>query len=164
MKDTSRKIYLYDTYRGMPRPTEEDIFTYTGEAAIDMYEKKKNGEYSNWRVCTLKEVKKNMFSTKYPKENLIFTEGKVQDTVPGTFSDSLALLSLDTDWYESTLHELNHFFPLLVNGGVIQIDDYGYLTGQKKAVDEYIRKNNIPILLNRIDHFGRIGIKRVIYK
>ena len=90
---------------------------------------------------------------------MIFIEGKVEDTVPGEFSDSISLLSLDTVWYEPTLHELNHFFPLLVNGGVLQIDDYGTWTGQKKAVDEYLRKNNIPILLNRIDDSGRIGIK-----
>ena len=42
--------------------------------------------------------------------------------------------------------------------GVI-IDDYGYWTGAKKAVDEYFSENNIPFLLNRIDSSGRIGTK-----
>ncbi|MCJ7472340.1 MAG: TylF/MycF family methyltransferase, partial [Actinobacteria bacterium] len=123
MKDTNRKIYLYDTFKGMIRPTKEDVYSYSGVEAINIYEKKQNGEYSDWCFSALDEVKKNMFSTKYPEENLIFIEGKVQDTVPGTFSDRVALLRLDTDWYESTLHELNHFFPLLVNGGVLLVDD-----------------------------------------
>ena len=68
-------------------------------------------------------------------------------------------MRLDTDWYESTKHELTHLFPLLSSGGVIIIDDYGHWQGAKKAVDEYFEENNIKILLNRIDYTGRVGIK-----
>ena len=66
---------------------------------------------------------------------------------------------LDTDWYESTKHELTHLFPLLSKNGVLIIDDYGYWEGARKAVDEYISDNNIQILLNRVDSTGRIAIK-----
>jgi len=71
----------------------------------------------------------------------------------------IALLRLDTDWYESTAHELKHLYPLLVPGGVIIIDDYGHWEGARKAVDEYITAEKLPLLLNRIDYTGRIGIK-----
>jgi len=109
--------------------------------------------------ASLSEVKKNMFSTGYPQENLVFIKGKVEDTVPTRVPPQIALLRLDTDWYESTKHELNYLYPLLVKQGVLIIDDYGYWAGSKKAVDEYISQNNVPILLNRIDHTGRIGVK-----
>ena len=66
---------------------------------------------------------------------------------------------LDTDWYESTKHELTHLFTLLSKNGVLIIDDYGYWEGARKAVDEYISDNNIQILLNRVDSTGRIAIK-----
>ena len=79
--------------------------------------------------------------------------------MPGYLPSGIALLRLDTDWYESTKHELEHLYPLLVSGGVIIIDDYGHWKGAKKAVDEYIKDNNLPLLLNRIDYTGRIGIK-----
>ena len=45
--------------------------------------------------------------------------GPVEETVPSQAPDSLALLRLDTDWYESTRHELEHLYPRLVDGGVL---------------------------------------------
>jgi len=66
---------------------------------------------------------------------------------------------LDTDWYSSTKHELTHLYPILVKKGVLIIDDYGFFTGAKKAVDEYIKNNKLRILLNRVDYTGRIAIK-----
>ena len=86
-------------------------------------------------------------------------KGKVEDSIPQTLPGKIALLRLDTDWYESTAHELKHLYPLLVPGGVIIIDDYGHWEGARKAVDEYIEANKLPLLLNRIDYTGRIGIK-----
>jgi hypothetical protein len=100
-----------------------------------------------------------MAMTNYPQDKLNYVVGKVEDTIPETLPRKIALLRLDTDWYESTLHELNHLYPLLTEGGVLIIDDYGHWQGAKKAVDEYIEKNKLKILLNRIDYTGRIAIK-----
>ncbi len=72
--------------------------------------------------------------------------------------DKIALLRLDTDWYESTKHELEYLYPALVKNGVLIIDDYGFWAGAKKATDEYFSGPN-NILLVRIDNTGRIGIK-----
>jgi O-methyltransferase len=86
-------------------------------------------------------------------------KGKVEDTVPKNAPEKIALLRLDTDWYESTRRELVHLFPRLVPGGVLIIDDYGHWQGARKAVDEYIAGNQVKILLNRVDYTGRIGVK-----
>ena len=83
----------------------------------------------------------------------------MEETIPTHIPHAISLLRLDTDWYESTKHELTHLFPLLSPGGVIIIDDYGHWQGAKKAVDEYFEENKIKILLNRIDYTGRIGVK-----
>jgi hypothetical protein len=88
-----------------------------------------------------------------------YVKGKVEETIPSVIPEKIALLRLDTDWYESTRHELIHLFPRLVKGGVLIIDDYGYWKGARKAVDEYIRENKIQILLNRLDETGRIALK-----
>lgn len=98
-----------------------------------------------------------MQSTNYPAEMLVFIKGKVEDTIPKTMPKHIALLRLDTDWYESTKHELLHLYPLLSKSGVLIIDDYGYWAGSKKAVDEYFSKGEM--LLNRIDYTSRIAIK-----
>ena len=82
----------------------------------------------------------------------------MEDTIPKKAPQMISLLRLDTDWYESTRHELIHLFPRIAPFGVIIIDDYGHWQGVREAVDEYIRENNIKILLNRVDYTGRIGV------
>ena len=153
--EEKRKIYLYDTFTGMSEPTEKDKLISTAIPAIDIL-KEDNGVLA---FAPLDEVKRNMLFTDYPEENIIFVKGKVEDTIPGTLPSCVSLLRLDTDWYESTYHELRYLFPLLSDKGVIIIDDYGYWAGAKEAADKYFHENKIPILLNRIDYTGRLGIK-----
>lgn len=149
--DMSREIYLYDTFSGMSTPTNVDI-THNGIPAQKIFSK---------ILCysPLEEVKSNVYSTGYPNNKFHFIQGKVEDTIPENVPEKIALLRLDTDWYESTKHELNYLFPLLSHKGVIIIDDYGFWQGARKAVDEYILENKICILLNRIDYSSRIGLK-----
>ena len=106
----------------------------------------------------LDDVRHTLACSGYPAERVHYVVGKVEDTVPGTMPDAIALLRLDTDWYESTLHELVHLFPRLVPGGVLIVDDYGYWQGCRKAVDEYFR--DAPILLSFVDDTGVVGVKR----
>ncbi|MBS1525887.1 MAG: class I SAM-dependent methyltransferase [Bacteroidetes bacterium] len=157
--DQGREIYLYDTYEGMSEPTEQDK-VFTGTAADDLMKSSaKDDPTSVWCYSALEEVQNNVGILKYPAQKIHFVKGKVEDTIPKTMPGKIALLRLDTDWYESTAHELRHLYPLLVQGGVIIIDDYGHWEGARQAVDEYIISEKLPLLLNRIDYTGRIGIK-----
>ncbi len=157
---TDRKIYLYDTFEGMTEPTEKDV-DLKGKNAKDSYEEiLKNSNEPGWCFANLIDVKSNMNLTKFTENNIIYVEGKVENTIPSIVPpSSIALLRLDTDWYESTKHELNHLYPKIENNGVLIIDDYGHWEGCKKAVDEYFNENKINILLNRIDYTGRVAIK-----
>lgn len=112
-----------------------------------------------WVYCSLEEVKTIVLGTDYDPAKVHFVKGKVEDTIPEQAPQQIALLRLDTDWYESTRHELIHLFPRLSRGGVIIIDDYGHWQGARTAVDEYIQENQLQLLLSRIDYTGRIGIK-----
>jgi hypothetical protein len=151
---TDRKIYCYDTFEGMAKPGDED-----GDWEKAEWEKNKiNDQLNKWCLSSLEEVQANMESTGYPKENIVFIKGKVEQTIPGTLPGKLALLRLDTDWYESTKHELYHLYPLLEKGGILIIDDYGAWPGARKAVDEYFAMNE-PVYLNRLDFTGRLVIK-----
>lgn len=87
----------------------------------------------------------------------MYVKGKVEETLRHTLPTQIALLRLDTDWYESTKIELEVMYPVLGNGGVIIVDDYGTWEGARKAVDEYFKK--VPMLLNKIDDTGLIGVK-----
>lgn len=151
---TNRKLYLYDTYEGMAKPGEMD-----GQSEKDEWESLRVNDSLN-KMCysPIEEVKANMAKTGYPSENIVYIKGKVEDSIPSTLPDGIALLRLDTDWYDSTRHELKFLYPLLSSKGVLLIDDYGAWEGARKAVDEYFAgKTNI--YLHRIDWTGRLIIK-----
>jgi hypothetical protein len=156
---THRKIYLYDTFQGMVEPSDRDTVSWFRRKAIFRWQRSQKSAQNLWCYASLSDVRSNLLATGYPKENLIFVQGKVEETLSQTLPDKIALLRLDTDWYRSTLHELTHLFPRLTALGVLIVDDYGHWEGQKQAVDEYFRHNDISMLLTRIDYGARIGIK-----
>lgn len=157
--EPQRDLYLFDTFAGMPAPTEFDR-DFRGRSAKKSFDRRRfSNDSSNWCYAALPDVKSNLESVGYPPEKIHYIVGKVEQTLPGTKTGDIAILRLDTDWYESTRHEMVHLFPRLVKGGVLIIDDYGHWKGARKAVDEYFEEQKIPILLNRIDYTGRIAVK-----
>lgn len=159
LDDQDRDIYLFDTFTGMSEPGAEDL-SYRGDSASEQYRLQKRADgVTDWCHGPLDEVKANVTSTGYPVDKIHFVEGKVEDTIPGESPDQIAILRLDTDWYQSTRHELVHLYPLLSPGGILIIDDYGYWQGARKAVDEYIEENDLKLMLHKIDHSSRITIK-----
>jgi len=155
----NRKIWLYDTYKGMSRPTDKDINSGFRERAFYKWKHRQKATHNNWCYSPISNVKENLHSTGYPEENLKFIVGKVEDTIPREIPNKISLLHLDTDWYESTYHELKHLFPLLSKNGVLIVDDYGFWQGSRDAVDQYFKENSIKLLFNRIDYNGRLFIK-----
>ena len=140
-----------------PETVDVNIHGTTAEDYLSAFEKSEDSRA--WAIASKEQVKDNIYSTGYPKEKFKLIEGQVEDTIPGIMPEKISLLRLDTDWYESTKHEMNNLFPLLVKNGVLIIDDYGHWAGCKKAIDEYIKENDLCVLLNRIDQTGRIAIK-----
>jgi len=157
--DTSRDLYLFDTFEGLTAPTAADS-TFSGQSADSLLaNEKKQAGTGIWCVAGIEDVKANLLSTGYPAERLHFVKGSVEETLPAAAPDQLALLRLDTDWYESTRHELLHLYPRLVRRGVLIIDDYGHWQGARKAVDEYFDAAPMRPLLSRLDYTGRIAVK-----
>ena len=156
----NRHLYLYDTYAGMTAPTDADK-AHSNETAASLLAKDavKKTESVVWAYSSLEEVKANIALTGYPADLIHFVEGDVLKTIPVTIPEKISLLRLDTDWYESTKHEMIHLYPKLEEKGVLIIDDYGFWQGSRQAVDEYMAANNVQLLLNRIDDTGRVAIK-----
>lgn len=156
-----RELYLFDTFEGMPPPMARDV-SHWGEPASEAYARFRGGGAGGIfeaNAVPLEEVKAAVLGVGYDPSRIHFIRGKVEDTLPAASPGPIALLRLDTDWYESTKHEMEHLFPLLSRGGVLILDDYGEWQGARTAVDEYIARNAVKILLNRIDHTGRIAVK-----
>jgi O-methyltransferase len=154
---TDRDLYLFDTFEGMTQPTEEDVL-HSGEPAVDVLAASDRSS-NDWGIASLDEVRDNVLGVGYPAERIRFVQGPVEETLPEHAPFEIALLRLDTDWYSSTRHELEHLYPRLVRGGALIVDDYGWWRGARRAVDEYVAAHALPLLLNRIDYTARIAVK-----
>lgn len=156
--DTGRTLHLFDTYEGHPKPDSKLDVDMWGNRAVDEWiDLRKTDETSDWARVTIDEVRANMQSTGYPMDKVKLVKGMVEKTAAANVPEKLALLRLDTDWYASAKVSLEVFWPRLVVGGVLIVDDYGHYKGQRKAVDEFFSGN--PQLLHRIDYSCRAIVK-----
>lgn len=152
-----RELWLYDTFEGMPPPGEADFAPQLGRHADELLSGDDGLAAGTRAVASLDVVRANMARTGYPDDQTRYVKGKVEETIPAQAPSRIALLRLDTDWYESTRHELEHLYPRLQSGGILIIDDYGWWDGARKAVDEFFADR--CVFLTRIDQTGRIAVK-----
>lgn len=156
--DTTRRLVLFDTFEGLPMPDKEKDIDVLGNSNYDEWTRhRRTDASSDWACASLEEVQRNMTSTGYPFDKITFVKGLVQDTIPENSPDEISLLRLDTDWYASTVCELQNLYPRLSENGVLIVDDYGHLRGQRQAVDEYFSRQ--AVLLSRVDYSGRLMVK-----
>ena len=159
-----RDLYLFDTFSGMTEPGPHDTSEHEPPATetwrgADEQGRRAWPEVFGADVYDEESVRGVLLDTGYPPERIHIVKGPVERTLPGAAPTDLALLRLDTDWYESTWHELDQLYPRLGDGGVLVIDDYGHWEGARRAVDEYFATRAEPLLLSRIDYTGRIAVK-----
>jgi len=130
--EKGRKIHLFDSFIGIPKagPKDNIIRPLVGGT---------NGELvtSGVSACSSADVREYMRDWGVPPDLLVYHEGWFQETVPVSGIDSIALLRLDGDLYESTLVCLQHLYPKLSKGGWCIADDYG-LDGCREAVNQFL--------------------------
>lgn len=161
---TDRDVYLFDTFEGMTEPGEHDV-SPLDPPARETWEATTAAGERGWselfapEIFNFDDVRATVLGTGYPAERIHFVKGPVEETLPAAAPDRIALLRLDTDWYESTRAEMDHLYPRLATGGVLIVDDYGHWEGARRAVEEHFAAHGSPLLLSRIDYTGRIGVK-----
>lgn len=141
-----RKYWLFDTFKGMPKPDLIDT-NYRGGTVHHKPE--------GWLAASRKVVEAN-FARRglFDDQQVVFVEGMVEETLLLThLPERICYLRLDTDFYSSTRIELEVLYPRLESGGALVIDDYGWWHGAQKATDEYF--NDAPHMIE-IDRSARL--------
>lgn len=158
---SDKQLYLFDTFLGMTEPTEVDKDFTNNVSANERYIQNQEKDYNKWCYASLEDVKNNFKDMNLSIDGVNFIKGDVKETLSRKHNipTKISVLRLDTDWYESTLLELNILYPILSHRGNILIDDYGHWQGSKKAVDEYFEKIKKKPLFNVTDYTGRSAIK-----
>jgi hypothetical protein len=155
-----RDIYLFDTFCGMTAPSEIDVTQRSGIPASVLLREGHERYQRVLAACAIEDVKANFIQCGLDFEGVKFVAGPVEETLrnEANLPATIALLRLDTDWYESTKAELEILYPRLCPGGVLIVDDYDFWRGSRAAVDEYLGSKG-PLLIP-IDHESRIAVKQ----
>ncbi|AAC96429.1 hypothetical protein PBCV1_A061L [Paramecium bursaria Chlorella virus 1] len=156
-----RDIYMYDTFGGLTEPGEYDytcdtatFYTMSKEEVHKEWEKQIiNDKTNGWCYTPLEKVRDKLNSTGYPQDKLHYIVGDVMETLAKSenIPEKIAILRLDTDWYESSKIELERMYDNVVKGGIIIFDDYYHWEGQRKATNDFFESRN------QTYHFFNIG-------
>lgn len=143
---SDRTLWLFDTFEGLPAPTADD----PDRAIAELYV----GDFRG----PIDEVR-DLFDRLRILDRTRMVKGLFQETVASAEVESISVLHLDGDWYDSVLVCLDAFYDKVSPGGIIQIDDYGHWSGARKAVDEFMERRSIQAPLQRLDFTGRSLVK-----
>lgn len=142
-----RKHYAFDTFEGMPDPGDND--RHGKKAAAD----------GGWGAGTCAAPESSLMEAARlvgAAEVVVPVKGLFADTLPRTRQEigPVAFLHMDGDWYSSTMDILEHLYDQVVPGAPVQIDDYGYWQGCKKAIAEFESRRKVHFDLATIDSTG----------
>lgn len=166
-----RHLHLFDAFEEICQPDENfddkalvsEVKKLTGTKAFEEKLAPLKGIYNQFGGPGTLEINKKLLeeTIQYPKELLHYHVGWFQDTIPADAAaiEKIAVLRLDGDWYASTKVCLDHLYDKVVFGGVVIIDDYGYNTGCKKAVDDFLQAKNCHPVLNYVNDSCRYFLK-----
>ena len=164
--DLHRELYLFDTYQGMTPPSDADVRIKDSRLAAEL-----GWQIQDWQkeigfmsgvpaFATLEDVKSGFENIDISNNRLHFIVGDVLTTIPKYAPEKICILRIDTDWFESTKHILEHCYPRLTTGGVLILDDYDYWGGAKRAIDEYFESIETKPFLFHQGGGGRIYLKQ----
>jgi O-methyltransferase len=142
-----RTLFCCDTFEGMPWPGAED--RHAGKSA----------QSTGWGAGTCAAHVNSLMRIADDlgvKELIRPVKGLFQETLPRIKSEigPIALLHLDGDWYDSTKAILENLYEQTEISAYMQIDDYGYWDGCRKAVEEFEAGVGARFAINMIDGTG----------
>lgn len=137
-----RKYYLFDSFEGLPPAKEID-----GKKALQ-YQKDTDSplyfDNCNAPIHYAEEAMKKSNVTKYK-----IIKGWFNKTLPKWSGEPIAILRLDSDWYESTTDCLENLYKYVRPGGLIIVDDYYNWDGCTRAVHDYLSKYKLSDRISR---------------
>ncbi|WP_018409735.1 TylF/MycF/NovP-related O-methyltransferase [Methylocystis rosea] len=142
--DTTRRVWLADSFQGLPRPHVERFPMDAGDTHY---------QYEALKV-SLETVKANFARFGLLDSRLEFVEGFFSETLDRAAVERIAVLRLDGDMYESTYVALTALYDKVSPGGFVIVDDYGYLESCRRAVADFLSSRSLAVELHQIDWTG----------
>lgn len=127
-------LMIFDSFEGVSDPETHDFVNEQGECI--------------WKQGDLSSPEGKLRETLKQFENIEVYKGWIPDRFTEVEDKMFKLVHLDVDLYQPTIDCLSFFYPRMTSGGVVVMDDYGFLTcpGAYKAAEEYMKDKTEHII------------------
>ena len=124
--------FAFDAFEGLPKPSADD------EAETGQW----------WTEGDLKTDRSPIEARLAPFSNARIEVGWIPERFPQVGDRRFRFVHVDVDLYEPTKDSIEFFWPRLVSGGVLLLDDHGVVScpGARKAAVEFFAKTGDPII------------------
>lgn len=124
-ESSNSELFLFDSFEGLSDPALEDT-------VVD--------DVQQWQAGDLKINEELLRRNLAEFEHIHVLKGWIPARFGEVRNHRFRLIHIDVDLYQPTLDSLAFFYPRLSPGGVIVMDDYGFMTcpGANKAANDYM--------------------------
>lgn len=139
--DQGRKLWLCDSFEGMPVQRNEDRIdpALAGRPYL---------------AVSVEQVRENFRCFDLLDDKIEFIKGWFSDTLPTASIERISVLRLDGDYYSSTMDALNSLYTKISPGGFIIVDDYNSFASCKQAISDFQDKRAVKFDIIPIDNAG----------
>lgn len=134
IRHTEKLLWLFDSFEGLPRPTEKDTLIH------DIFSLGTMEKYAGTMAYGADEVLERLRAISYPPARVKIVPGFIDNTISqGDLPERVCFAYVDFDFYEPILIVLNYLNEHLSRAGCIVVDDYGFFSsGAATAVNEFL--------------------------
>ncbi|BCO58039.1 methyltransferase MtfB [Mycobacterium intracellulare] len=143
--DEKRSVWLCDSFEGVPPP---DTAHYEADKGINLH------RAAGVLAVSEAQVRANFEHYGLLDDRVRFIPGWFKDTLQDAPIESISVLRLDGDLYESTIQALDALYPRLSSGGYCIIDDYHAIDACRQAVADYRTAHGVTAEIEEIDGTG----------
>lgn len=150
---TNKNLWLFDSFKGLPKPTEKD------KLKDDIFNLQTMEAYEGTMAYDVSYVTQKLNGINFPMNRVKFIPGFIEETINRTdLPKKVCFGYIDFDFYEPILIALNYLKNTLSSGGYLVVDDYNWFsTGAQTAVDEFLKENEqmfeFSLPLEGVGHF-----------
>jgi hypothetical protein len=128
------QIHLFDSFEGVSEPDGRD--------------RPDREDVIGWNKGDLGAVERKLQANLAGFVGIQSYRGWIPTRFDAVAGQQFRLVHIDVDLYQPTWDSLEFFFPRLVEGGYLVMDDYGFNTcpGARKAADDFAARHQLQIL------------------
>lgn len=143
-------VWMLDSFRYFPEATQEDGELYGIDVDLDKFYPPTGSD-----ICYVDDVIKTVEFFGFKEGEYVVRQGWFEDTLPGVVEElkdvGISILRLDNDLYKSTKLCLDMMLPVVIDDGIVLIDDYHFYAGCALAIHEYLGNSKLSYRIYNIN-------------